>query len=394
MLSTRSRYLRVGGVGIAVALVAGACGSGKIGDPVASSAATNVSQSCYIGGCVSSGGAAPVSAVPATVGSASSWVPATANLAGLPSQCGNVTLLSAAPDRSLVIAGVALQGLWARVNGSQTWTRLGQGPGSAIIANRPSSITYDPLHPGTFWESGIYNGGGAYVTDDSGATFRQLGQLTHSDYVSVDLSDPARRTLLSGRHEASSLFRSNDGGATWSDISSTLPAGIGYTVAPVVLGRSTFLLGTSGGTGSGVFRSTSGGASWTNVYPTGVAGPAMVDESDHAVYWVLAGSGGLIKSTDQGATWRLISPISSVGGILLQLPNGWLAGVNSQVVLSADHGVTWTAVGPPLPFTPSGVVYSPGSKSFYVWRSDCTFSGDTSVQPDAIMELNVAIPST
>ncbi len=74
-------------------------------------------------------------------------------LPGLPSQCGGLTLVSAEPDQDRVIAGVANGGLWASVGGSSTWDwHLGIGAGSlAEIDNRPSSITYDPDHPGTFW---------------------------------------------------------------------------------------------------------------------------------------------------------------------------------------------------------------------------------------------------
>jgi photosystem II stability/assembly factor-like uncharacterized protein len=327
-------------------------------------------------------------------GRTGSWVAATANLAGLPSECGNVTLISASPASDTVIAGVAAQGLWQSENVSSTWTRLGGGPSSAQITNRPSSITYDPDHPGTFWESGIYGGGGgAYETQDNGATFRQLGSLYHSDFVSVDLSDPLRRTLLSGKHEQSSLFRSTDGGGTWADLSSNLPGGIGFTLAPLVLSAQVNLLGTANGSAAGVYRTADGGATWSRVYPVGVAGPALVARSDGAIYWLLEQGKGIIKSTDHGLTWQFLGFESSSSGSLIELPNGWLAGVGRNVVVSPNHGVTWNAIGPPLPFTASGLAYSPSRQSFYAWRSDCTFTGNTSVKADAIMRLSVNLPA-
>ena len=139
------------------------------------------------------------------------WRPASGNLEGLPSECGNLSYIWSDADRGMVIAGVALQGLWANEDGSDTWTQLGQGPGSDTISNRLTSIVRDPDHPDTFWESGTYAGGGVYRTDDNGQTFRQLGDVAHSDLVSVDLSDPDRATLLTGVHEQSGLFRSADG---------------------------------------------------------------------------------------------------------------------------------------------------------------------------------------
>ena len=45
------------------------------------------------------------------------WVDATGNLAGKPSECGNLSYLAARPDSDQVIAGVAQQGLWASTAG-------------------------------------------------------------------------------------------------------------------------------------------------------------------------------------------------------------------------------------------------------------------------------------
>ena len=122
------------------------------------------------------------------------WVNVTGNLAGMASECGNSTILSPVPGSGTIIAGVALKGLWANSSGS-TWSHLGSGAGSDTITNRPTWIAHDPTSPGTFWESGIYNGGGVYRTTDHGRTFHRLGSITHNDYVSVDFSDPDRHTL-------------------------------------------------------------------------------------------------------------------------------------------------------------------------------------------------------
>jgi hypothetical protein len=290
----------------------------------------------------------------------------------------------------MVIAGIAQQGLWAINNGSATWSQLGQGSGSAKITNRPSSITYDPARPDSFWESGIYNGGGAYQTTDNGATFKQLGNLIHSDYVSIDLSDPARRTLLSGRHETSNLYRSADGGATWVDLSSTLPPGIGWTTSPLVINARVHLLGTANAAASGVLRTADGGATWSRVYTGAISGPALVAK-DGAIYWLLAKGAGIIKSTDQGVTWNpVVGPgqISANSGSLIELPDGRLASFAGSVIVSKDHGATWQGIGPPLPYAPTGMVYAPFRKAFYIWHFDCNTGGDTSVKANAIERMD------
>src|SRR2546422_7722358 len=81
------------------------------------------------------------------------WVNVTGNLAGMPSECGNLCLLSVVPGQDRVIAGIAKRGLWQTTDGGATWTQLGQGEGSDAIVNRPSRILYDPTDPKIFWES-------------------------------------------------------------------------------------------------------------------------------------------------------------------------------------------------------------------------------------------------
>ena len=369
---------------VAVALMALAgCGGSRpdivLEPPPSSSSTTRAPASSTAGPTTQSPGATrqPVTG---------SWTNVTANLAGMSSECGNLALLSVRPDRDMVTVSVAGRGLWATTNGSAEWSPLGQGPGSATIINRGSSIVYDPDRPNTFWESGIYNGGGVYRSDDSGVTFRQLGTVTHNDAVSVDLTDPQRLTLLAGGHEQPNLFMSRDGGRTWSDISGSLPKDAGFSSQPLTLDSQTFLLGTSDGAGSGIFRTVDSGGTWTSVYKGAVKGRPLVAKSDGAIYWVTA-SGGLIKSVDKGMNWT-----SSVGaGVLaatspyvVELPDGALAAAGRSVLISRDHGATWVAVGPSLPIQPTGLAYSPFRKAFYTWYSTC----DTPVPANAILRLD------
>src|SRR4051812_20740076 len=129
------------------------------------------------------------------------WVNVTSNLAGLASECGNMSYVSAKPNEDLVIAGIAQRGLWGSRDGGMSWHQLGSGAGSAKITNRPGSIIYDPLRFDVFWESGIYNSNGVYRTHDGGGVFQALGAIGHNDTVSVDFTDRNRRTLLAGGHE-------------------------------------------------------------------------------------------------------------------------------------------------------------------------------------------------
>jgi hypothetical protein len=314
---------------------------------------------------------------------AAAWVNVTGNLAFQPSECGTMTVVSAKPNSDMVIAGVALRGLWYN-RGGNTWTPLGTGTGSDKIINRPLSIAYDPADPAVFWESGIYNGGGVYRTNDAGITFRQLGTIGHNDYVSVDTSDPNRRTLLAGGHEQSrTVYKSTDGGQNWTNIGANLPANTRFSSNPLVINAMTYVVNASGWGGdiSGIFRTTNGGASWQQVSNSGPVGAPLVARNG-AIYWSFGG--GLLKSTDSGATWAQVS--SNLHWISpVELPDGRLASARgTSLVLSADGGLSWTPVGDPLPYPPTGLTYSQFQGAFFIWKMDC---GNV-VPGDAIMRLD------
>jgi photosystem II stability/assembly factor-like uncharacterized protein len=288
----------------------------------------------------------------------------------------------------MVIAGVAKAGLWATDDGGKSWSKLGSGAGSAIITNRISAVVYDPGHPGTFWESGIYNGGGVYKTSDNGGTFEQLGDVTHTDSVSVDFTDPERKTLLAGPHEATSkLYRSTDGGKTWNDIGKNLPGGAGFCTATQVLSATNLLVGCVGG---GVYHSTDG-SGWTSVGSKGVI-PQPLLASDGAIYWP-GSQGGVSVSTDQGQHFKEAADGNLAPGIVgslypAELPDGRIAIIGKDhLLISADKGATWKPIGEPLPYPGGGYdgargpAYSVRTKTFYIWRWDC---GET-VLPNAIM---------
>jgi photosystem II stability/assembly factor-like uncharacterized protein len=324
------------------------------------------------------------------------WTNDTANLAGIQSECGSLTAVFAKPDEDLLLAGVALKGVWGSTNGGTSWTQMGSGAGSATITNRPSAIVFDPTTSRRFWEAGIYNGGGVYVTNDDGVTFTQLGTFGHSDDVSIDFTDPDRQTLLASGHEMSQTLRlSRDGGKTWNDIGSSLPAGPTCNT-PLVVDSMTFLIGCWGSGATGIYRSTNGGASWSHATSSG-GGTAPLVASDGSIYWVSGNGSGMTRSTDHGQTWHdtvgsgVFAPtnghITNVAPV--ELPDGRIAALGTQtVMISGDHGVTWSPATAAVPLGDSedlhGVVYSSQRKAFYVWHNSCN---NSAVPSDAVMSF-------
>ena len=324
--------------------------------------------------------AASASQLPVHAGAAANgWVNITGTLANMPSECGNLTLLSAVPRSNAILAAVATKGLWTN-SGGNTWTRLG---GVFNRISKPSSIVYDPDHVGVFWESAIYEGGGVFQTRDNGNTFHRLGSITHNDYVSVNFRDPERQTLLAGGHEQSqTVHQSFDSGRTWTNIGLNLPANTGYSSFPLIINSVTYLVNAQGGNNrvGGIFRTVNAGLSWRRVSDQWPAAPPLVT-ADRTIYW--PANGGLLRSTDAGSTWTQVgSDLKAIPP--LELSDGKLVAVGaSNLVISGDGGVTWSPFGAALPFSPVGVIYSPARRSFLIWHSDCS----AVVPADAIMEI-------
>jgi photosystem II stability/assembly factor-like uncharacterized protein len=326
---------------------------------------------------------------------AEEWTSAVGNLVGLESECGNIMTLSAKPDFDSVLVGVATKGIWASWNGSDDWFQMGQTEGGEPFPGRATSFVFDPANRDRFWITQIYGGTGVFRTVDSGASYQKIGDAEHADLISVDFSDPARNTMLVGIHEQTRLFRSDNSGVSWQEISEPLPDGIGYASSPLVLDRNNFLLGTNNSSSAGIFRSTDGGASWQRTFDVGVSGAPLRASRTRSIYWLLEGGVGVVKSDDDGATWELIAtpPLASAPGSIVELPSGRLAalGVDRVLVSNAD-GTEWESVGPTLPYAPTGLIYAPYRQQFLIWRFTCD-EGSNPVQGDQIMEIGYVEPA-
>jgi photosystem II stability/assembly factor-like uncharacterized protein len=251
-------------------------------------------------------------------------------------------------------------------------------------------IAPDPLHPGNLF------GGSDTVTHEQLSTGWEqvvdpqlgypLNAWRHTWTLPLTFSPVDRHALYTSRQK---IFRSRDGGKTWTIISPDLtrtndnavptldPAtladntglsrrGVVYAIAPSPLDAQLVWAGTDDGY---VWVTRDGGAHWTNVTPSeltpwskvGIIEASHFDKQtaylaidrhrldDYAPY--------IYKTTDGGATWSPIArgiPNGSFVNVVREDPrerNLLYAGTEKGMYVSFDAGASWQSLQRNLPVT-------------------------------------------
>ena len=209
------------------------------------------------------------------------------------------------------------------------------------------------------WESTLGGSVGAFgmaiAVDNAGASY--VAGITTS--VDFPLVNPVQSTI-----GARPLWKSTDGGATWTPLDN-LPFAFLQTLLVDPTTPATLYAGTSD---RGIFKSTDGGVTW-KASNTGIAGnliPVLaIDPANPQILYAATGQGdtprgdtpgAVYKTVNGGSTWRLIDSASS--GEPLQIavdprnPNNvYTVWSTVGARKSTDGGATWTT----LPFPGSSI---------------------------------------
>ncbi|MDE2449086.1 MAG: glycosyl hydrolase [Gammaproteobacteria bacterium] len=166
--------------------------------------------------------------------------------------------------------------------------------------------------------------------------FIGLGDTHIISWILVDPHDPdvvyvAALGHLFASNPDRGVFKTTDGGKTWKKILYVNDGTGAINMAmdpsnPSVLYASMWQMSrqhwtfSSGGPGSGIYKSTDGGASWTNIshrpgLPAGIfgkSGIAVAPSQPNVVYALVQAdykgqAGGLFRSDDAGQSWKLIN---------------------------------------------------------------------------------------
>jgi photosystem II stability/assembly factor-like uncharacterized protein len=224
--------------------------------------------------------------------------------------------------------------------GINTWTLRGPAGGNT------TAIAFHPTQPDLVLAQ---TWGGLYRSTDGGVTWSMPGTNAISAVGSV-VFDPSQsgRVFLG----SDTIYRSNDSGLNFTRLVSPSSR---YVNDMAVASDGTLYMADQG---IGVFRSDDHGAQWTEVTgPWTTAGSfsihdLVVDPNDPNRIYVGVTTLGLFRSDDRGATWVTPannSPGTGLGGetyiasiaIKPGDPDRILVGTGEGVYATADRGATW-----------------------------------------------------
>lgn len=213
-------------------------------------------------------------------------------------------------------------------------------------------LAVDPTAPGTLYASGSYGDGsfgtsGLFKSTDGGAYWTQVSSVA----TRALLFDPAAPgTVYSGSLNGNGVLKSTNGGVSWAPMNSGLTSLNVLALVRDPAAPGTIYAGTASG---GVFKSTNGGASWaaTNSGLTYPFVPHLAaDDTAPGTLYAGTGGGGLFKSTNGGASWIAVNgglPDLNIVALALDstAPGTVYAGVSTPgIYKSMNGGATWAAV--------------------------------------------------
>ena len=250
---------------------------------------------------------------------------------------------------------MATPGLWTLIGP----THIDDGGLGAI--GRIHSIAVHPTTPSTLYVGGP--GCGIWKTTDGGGSWSPVGDSLPTLALAALAIDPLTPSRIYAVLAGAGFFRSDDGAASWTKISNDVgtPNGAGVLIVDPRTPSRLFVTAAS----NGAFRSTDSGVTWARV-KTGSVNDLIMDPSNPATLYAGLQSDGVYKTTTGGeggdSAWTKLSGLPSSGfarvtlALCRAVPTTVYAGLSGSPfqLFRATDGATFS-----LRFTAEASIYNP-----------------------------------
>jgi photosystem II stability/assembly factor-like uncharacterized protein len=258
-------------------------------------------------------------------------------------------------------------GVYKTTDAGKTWKNMGLKETRSIARIVIDPGNYDIVYvaaAGHLWGSNAERG--VFKTTDGGQTWKKVLYVDENTGATDLVIDPMNPMILyaatyqhqrkawgyNGGGPGSAIYKSTDGGATWTKLTKGLPDGdkgrIGIDLFPSDSRVVYATVEATAGNG-GVYRTTDGGANWEKMSPLNSRpmyySQIRLDPKDRNRIYMLGSNRGFYFSDDAGRTFtERFSNIHSEDHALWvdpDDPNHLIVGGDGGVSITWDRAVTW-----------------------------------------------------
>ncbi len=253
----------------------------------------------------------------------------------------SVTATGVVGDINTYYMGTTGGGLWKTDDMGISWKNISDGffktgsVGAIAVAESDPNVVYVGMGEHAVRGVMTHHGDGVYKSTDAGKTWKKIGlDLTqHIARIAIHPKDPnlvyvAAQGALYGKSQDRGVFKSTDGGTTWSkvlyvddktgcvELSMDMNNPRILYAAMTEYGRLPWKV-ISGGPTSGLYKSTDGGESWQKIQKglpkeLGKMAVAVCRSNSERVYALIESDsdkeqGGLFVSNNAGENWSRVT---------------------------------------------------------------------------------------
>jgi photosystem II stability/assembly factor-like uncharacterized protein len=223
-----------------------------------------------------------------------------------------------------------------------------------------STLVADPSAPGTFYlgigggnEEG---GGGILKSTDDGASWKRMQLPGPGGVLTLKLDPQNPNTLFVATIRA--LYKSTDAGASWNLLFGTnqrnyeMPSSCIVSAVVDPWNPSTLFVWAClpDGRSQGLFKSLDGGQTWStlgNPLTSGLFSALAIDPQNSGTLYVSGFYDGVLKTTDGGQNWKAFTFTSGLPATGISIRSIAVDPQNSNIVYAASYGlgVYWSTNG-------------------------------------------------